>query len=137
MGIFGADIWAWHHAGAYGSGTSKTPPKVGPTTISESSFPKNLGWIFKYDIWQDIYNTYICALILFVELNMERRTHGRFTIVLFSYCSHESNSNNYILKQKTETKIYWNRYFAFKSASCQKQFNQVKISGESGTWART
>ena len=23
---FGADIWAWHHAGAYGSGTSKTPP---------------------------------------------------------------------------------------------------------------
>ena len=51
MAIFGADIWAWRRAGAYGSGTSKTPPKVGslggpdgPTAISESSFPKKLGW---------------------------------------------------------------------------------------------
>ena len=49
MAIFGADIWAWRHAGAYGSGTSKTPPKVGPlggpngpTAISKSSFPKNV-----------------------------------------------------------------------------------------------
>ena len=28
MAIVGADIWAWRHAGAYGTGTSKTPPKV-------------------------------------------------------------------------------------------------------------
>ena len=34
MTIFGADIWAWRHAGAYGSGTPRTPPKVGPTAIS-------------------------------------------------------------------------------------------------------
>ena len=53
MAIFGADIWAWHNAGAYGSGTPKTPPKdvplVGPndpTAISKSSFPKKLGWTF-------------------------------------------------------------------------------------------
>ena len=37
MTIFGGDIWAWHHAGAGGSGTLKT-------TNSKSSFPKQLGW---------------------------------------------------------------------------------------------
>ena len=48
--IFSAHIWAWRHAGAWGSGTLKTPKKVDPpggldypTANSKSKLPKYIG----------------------------------------------------------------------------------------------
>ena len=38
--IFSAHIWAWRHAGAWGSGTLKTPKKVDPP---KSKLPKHIG----------------------------------------------------------------------------------------------